>query len=222
MSPSGPSETVPSPLVSCGPNPRGLHRRGGNRSEHPQPLAGGNRFAEAVGYEQMHRDDTDWAAGPRGGEEEVHGREGERPGRNAPPRSQPGKGPEPARDSRQPLPDGPRRGRPSRRSPARPASRPLWGQPFLGGLEKPGSGLPAGPNDPRGSRASRTHTCALGISHQLLAELLNRDPRLLLLLEGGIDRNRFSTRRLCLRGRLRLRPAAGTAESRRAPPLSAG
>jgi len=34
--------------------------------QHPQQLAGGNRFAEAVGYEQMHRDDADRAGADQG------------------------------------------------------------------------------------------------------------------------------------------------------------
>ena len=54
------------------------------KEQHPQQLAGG--------IEQMHRDDADGAAGPGGGEG-GHGREGERPGRSAPARRRPARGP---------------------------------------------------------------------------------------------------------------------------------
>ena len=56
-----------------------------------------------------------------------------------------GKGPEPARDSRQPLPGGPRRCRPRRRLLIRPGSRLIRGQPFLGGGRKAGIRAPGRP-----------------------------------------------------------------------------
>ena len=44
--------------------------------EHPQQLAGGNRFAEAWGYEEMHRNDADRAGAAEGSG--GHGWAGER------------------------------------------------------------------------------------------------------------------------------------------------
>jgi hypothetical protein len=44
--------------------------------QHPQQLAGGNRFAEAGGYEQVHRDDADRAGADQGSG--AHGWAGER------------------------------------------------------------------------------------------------------------------------------------------------
>ena len=54
-------------------------------------------------------------------------------------------------------------------------------------MRKTGIRAPGRPQRSVGQQGLKA-TCALGISRQLLAELLNRDPRLLLLLQGGIDR----------------------------------
>ena len=84
------------------------------------------------------------------------------------------------------------------------ARRPAPGQAQAAFAGPASQQTPTGPTLPRGGREtgirapgrpqrSEGHqglkaTCALSISRQLLAELLNRDPRILLLLQGGIDR----------------------------------
>ena len=130
----------------------------------------------------MHRDDADGVAGPRGGRG-GRDRAGERPGRTAPARRRPAPGPSLRGIHVSPC------------QTARAGASP-------GGVRRPGQ-----PADPYGAnRSSRGKSCrdqgsrqarrseedqginALGISRQLLAQLLNRDPLLLLLLQGGIDR----------------------------------
>jgi len=58
--------------------------------QHPQQLAGGNRCAEAGGYEEMHRDDADRAGAAEGSG--GHGWAGERHRRSAPAPPAPRKG----------------------------------------------------------------------------------------------------------------------------------